>query len=68
MKGLTWPNYKGERRHFPGVPSPKDGFGSGIVFPLSETGLTEDEAAEAIKGTPLKIVYLKVSQTKGGES
>ena len=64
-KGIEWPGYKGETRTFAGVPGV---YGPGVVVPLDSTGLTEDEAAEAIKGTPLKIVYLKVSQTKGGES
>ena len=27
MKGLTWPNFTGERRTISGVPSPKDGYG-----------------------------------------
>ena len=63
-KGLTWPKYEGECRHFSGVPSPKGGYGPGVVFPLSEAGITEDEAKAAIAGTPLKLVELK---TKGGD-
>jgi hypothetical protein len=65
MKGITWPKYAGERRHFPGVPSPKDGYGPGVVFPLSEAQMTEDEAKAAIKGTPLALVDLKTA--KAGE-
>jgi hypothetical protein len=65
MKGLTWPNYKGEPRHLSGVPSPKDGYGPGVVFPLTEAGMTEDEAKAAIEGSPLKLVEIK--ETKGGE-
>jgi len=59
MKAITWPKYAGERRHFPGVPSPKDGYGPGVEFPLSEAGMTEDEAKAAIKDTPLKLVDIK---------
>ena len=66
-KGLTWPGFKGERRTLPGVPSPKDGYGPGVVHPLSEAGMTEDEAAAAIENTPLKLVDLKEPKTKGGE-
>jgi hypothetical protein len=36
-----------------------------VILPLSEAGMTEDEAKTAIKGTPLKIVDLKT--TKAGE-
>lgn len=68
MKGITWPKYAGERRHFPGVPSPKDGYGPGVVLPLSEAGMTEDEAKAAIKGTPLALVDIKEAKTaKGGD-
>lgn len=68
MKGITWPKYAGERRQIPGVPSPKDGYGPGVVLPLSETGMTEDEAKAAIKGTPLTIVDIKDAKTaKGGD-
>jgi hypothetical protein len=68
MKGLTWPNFAGERRTVPGVPSPKDGYGPGVVLPLTEAGMTEDEATAAIKDTPLKLVDLKEPKTtKGGD-
>ena len=68
MKAITWPKYTGERRHFPGVPSPRDGYGEGVVLPLSETGMSEDEAKAAIKGTPLVLVDLKEAKTtKGGD-
>lgn len=65
MKGLTWPNFTGERRTIPGVPSPKDGYGEGVVLPLSEAGMTEDEAKAAIRGTPLRIVDIPTK--KGGD-
>lgn len=64
-KGLTWPNFAGEPQWIPGVPSPKEGYGPGVILPLSEAQMTEDEAKTAIKGTPLKIVDLKT--TKAGE-
>ena len=64
-KGLTWPNFSGEARHIPGVPSPVEGYSEGVILPLSEAGMTEDEAKAAIKGTPLKIVDIKT--TKAGE-
>jgi hypothetical protein len=73
MKGLTWPNYEGEPRIVPGVPSPRGGYGPGIVLPLSEAGLTEDEAAKVIAGTGLEIVDLpepeapKTKTKKGGD-
>ena len=68
MKGLTWPKYAGERRQIPGVPSPKGGYGPGVEYPLSEAGMTEDEAKAAIKGTPLAIVDPKEPKTaKGGD-
>ena len=68
-KGLTWPNFSGERRQIPGVPSPKDGYGPDVVLPLAEAGMTEDEARAAIKGTPLKIVDIKeaAKTAKGGD-
>ena len=62
-KGITWPGYKGEPRVFSGVPGT---YAPGVVVPLADAGMTEDEAKAAIKGTPLKIVDLK--QTKDGES
>jgi len=65
MKAITWPNFTGERRTISGVPSPKDGYGTGVMLPLSEAGMTEDEARAAIKGTPLKLV--DIPKTKAGE-
>ena len=65
MKGLTWPGFSGEARTIPGVPSPAGGYTAGAILPLSDTGMTEDEAKAAIKGTPLKLV--DTSKTKGGE-
>ncbi len=68
MKAITWPKYAGERRHFPGVPSPKDGYGPGVEYPLSEAGMTEAEAKAAIRGTPLTLVDIKEPKTaKGGD-
>jgi hypothetical protein len=58
MKGLTYPGCEGEPRIVPGVPSPRGGYGPGVVLPLSETGLTEDEALKAIRGTGLELVDL----------
>lgn len=52
-KGLTWPGYKGEARQFAGVPGV---YGPGIVIPLKAIGMTEQEAREAIQGTPLELV------------
>jgi hypothetical protein len=67
-KGLTWPNFSGERRQIPGVPSPKDGYGPDVVLSLADAGMTEDEAKAAIKGTDLKIVDIKDAKTaKGGD-
>jgi hypothetical protein len=67
-KALTWPNFKGERRTIPGVPSPKDGWGPGVKLPLSEVGMSEAVAAERIKDTPLQLVDLKDAKTtKGGD-
>jgi hypothetical protein len=64
-KGITWPGYKGEERQFAGVPGT---YGSGLVVSLESTGLTEDEAKAAIKGTPLALVDLKETKTaKGGD-
>jgi hypothetical protein len=59
-KGIEWPGYKGESRVFSGVPGV---YGPGVVVPLDSTGMTEGEAREAIKGTPLKLVDIKA---KGG--
>ena len=57
-KALTWPNFSGERRTIPGVPSPKDGWGLDVMLPLSDVGMSEDEALAAIEGTELAIVDL----------
>jgi hypothetical protein len=68
MKGLHWPNFTGERRTVPGVPSPKDGYGPGVVLLLSDIGMTEDEAKAAIKGTPLTLTDVKEPKTtKAGD-
>jgi hypothetical protein len=65
-KGLTWPNYAGEPRMIPGVPSPAAGYGPGVVLPLSEIGVDEDEAAGLIAGTPLEIVDVKSKKSTPG--
>ena len=61
-KGITWPDYKGEPRHYPGIPGV---YGPGVVVPLESTGLTEGEAKAAIKDSPLELVDLK--EKKGGD-
>ena len=62
-KGITWPGYKGEPRNFAGIPGT---YAPGVVVSLADAGLTEDEAAEAIEGSPLALVDLKEPKTKGG--
>lgn len=63
-KGITWPGYKGEPRSFAGIPGT---YAPGVVVPLVDAGMTEDEAAAAIAGTPLALVDLKEPKTKGGD-
>lgn len=63
MKGLTWPGYEGERRQIPGVPTPLGGYGPGVVLPLCESGLSEDEALTRIAGTPLELVEIPEPQS-----
>lgn len=41
MKGITWPGYEGEPRKFTSFPG---AYAPGVILPLSELGLTEDEA------------------------
>lgn len=66
-KGLTLPNYAGEPRVIPGVPSPRSGYGPGVVHPLSDAGLTEDQALAIIDAHPnlgLALEDLPAKKTK----
>jgi hypothetical protein len=65
-KGITWPGYAGEPRHFDGFPGI---YGPGVVVPLTSTGMTLKEAQERIAdgNLPLEIVDLPKSDRKGGE-
>lgn len=58
-KGITWPGYEGEPRHFTGVPGV---YAPGVVIALSDLGMNEAGARERIAGTPLAIVDMEAAK------
>lgn len=64
-KGITWPGYEGEPRHFTGIPGV---YGPGVVLPLESIGISEEGARERIAGTPLEIVDLAAPKHEAPES
>jgi hypothetical protein len=65
-KGITWPGYAGEPRHFDGFPGI---YGPDVVVPLGSTGMSLEEAKRRIAegNLPLEIVDTKPATAKGGE-